>query len=230
MVTPEDETTYSETELEAGRWLFRQESAFLKGASALSHLPPDDRVEVAFCGRSNVGKSSLLNAVTGRKSLARTSNTPGRTREINYFLLPAGSAEGLYLVDLPGYGYARAPRKQVEAWTELTMTYLRGRANLRRAFLLIDARHGIKPSDKDAMAMFDEAAVAYQIVLTKADKLKPGALQRMIDETLRLLRSHPASFPSIIATSSVTGAGLDELRAEIARFLDLPMLGYKAQL
>lgn len=227
-MAPPDELALGEAELAAGRWLFERETVFLKGASDLTHLPPDNLAEVAFCGRSNVGKSSLLNALTGRKTLARTSNTPGRTREVNYFVLPAGHPAGVYLVDLPGYGYAKAPKTQVAAWTRLTMAYLRGRASLRRAFLLIDARHGLKSSDEEAMAMFDEAAVSYQIVLTKADKLKPGALARMIEATQTALRKHAAAYPVVIATSSVTGDGLDEVRAEIARFLDMTALGYNA--
>ena len=210
----------------AGEWLFAQECAFERGVANALGLPPADRAEIAFAGRSNVGKSSLLNALTGRKALARTSNTPGRTREINFFRLPAAKS-GLYLVDLPGYGYAKAPKKDIARWTNLMRRYLRGRQNLKRAFLLIDARHGIKPADEPFMAAFDESAVSYQIVLTKIDKLKLAELDARRAETEQQLRPHPAAHPRLIGSSSVSGEGLAMLRAEIATLIDLAALGYK---
>ena len=173
------------------------------------------------------GSRAYLNALTGRNALARTSNTPGRTRELNFFALPASKA-GLYLVDLPGYGYAEAAKSKIEAWTELTMDYLRGRANLRRVYLLIDARHGLKASDRSAIEQFDIAAVSFRVVLTKTDKVKPTALAALAAETEKELASHPSAFPSVLATSSVTGEGISHLRAEIAGFLDLSALGYKS--
>ncbi len=202
---------FSEDQIEAGRLMFSGPCDFLRGVVALDGLPDDDRVEVAFAGRSNVGKSSLLNALARRKALARTSNTPGRTQEINFFELA-----NLYLVDMPGYGYARVERAKVEAWTELIKDYLRGRANLRRLFLLIDARHGVKPSDIDIMELMDEAAVSFQVVLTKCDKPKGGEIKRVIETTVATLAKHPAAHPVIHATSAVKGTGIDQLRAEIS--------------
>jgi GTP-binding protein len=213
-------------DLAAGAWLFARGCAFARGAVKTRDLPPPDRPEVAFAGRSNVGKSSLLNALTGRRNLARTSNTPGRTREINFFALPGDSA-GIYLVDLPGYGYAKAPKTAVKRWTDATLDYLRGRANLRRVFLLIDARHGIKTADEPYMAAFDEAAVSFQIVLTKTDKLSQAELAAVMTRTEAAARTHAAAHPRLIATSSVSLAGIDELRAEIAALTDLERLGYK---
>jgi GTP-binding protein len=213
-------------DLAAGAWLFARGCAFARGAVKTRDLPPPDRPEVAFAGRSNVGKSSLLNALTGRRNLARTSNTPGRTREINFFALPGDSA-GIYLVDLPGYGYAKAPKTAVKRWTDATLDYLRGRANLRRVFLLIDARHGIKTADEPYMAAFDEAAVSFQIVLTKTDKLSQAELAAVMTTTEAAARTHAAAHPRLIATSSVSLAGIDELRAEIAALTDLERLGYK---
>jgi GTP-binding protein len=198
--------------IEAGRKLFAGPVEFLKGVVALDGLPPGDRPEVCFAGRSNVGKSSLINALTGRRALARASNTPGRTREINYFSL--GSR--LYLVDLPGYGYAEAPVAVVRKWQALLRAYLAGRPTLRRAFLLIDARHGIKPPDAEIMALLNKAAVTFQVVLTKADKPAAAELGRTIDGVRARLASEPAAFPEIMLTSAETGAGLDVLRAEIA--------------
>jgi GTP-binding protein len=198
--------------IEAGRKLFAGPVEFLKGVVALDGLPPGDRPEVCFAGRSNVGKSSLINALTGRRALARASNTPGRTREINYFSL--GSR--LYLVDLPGYGYAEAPVAVVRKWQALLRAYLAGRPTLRRAFLLIDARHGIKPPDAAIMALLNKAAVTFQVVLTKADKPAAAELGRTIDGVRARLASEPAAFPEIMLTSAETGAGLDVLRAEIA--------------
>ena len=182
------------------------------GVVKMDGLPDEGPPEIAFAGRSNVGKSSLLNALTGRKGLARASNTPGRTREINYFDL-----EGVMrLVDLPGYGYARVSRKDVEAWTRLTRDFLRGRSVLRRVCLLIDSRHGLKSTDLEVMDLLDEAAVNYQIVLTKTDKIKPTALAVMMDKTAAAIARRPAAHPFIRATSSEKGEGLPELRAELA--------------
>ncbi len=195
-----------------GRWLFAQECAFLRGVTSLDGLPPVDLPEVAFAGRSNVGKSSLVNALTGRKSLARTSNTPGRTREINFFDLGGR----IVLVDLPGYGYAQVSRTQVTAWTRLVRDYLRGRANLRRLMLLVDARHGLKPGDLDMMAELDRAAVSYQVVLTKADKVPKSGLGALLEALARELASHPAAHPGIEVTSARDGAGIDALRAAVA--------------
>ena len=203
---------FSADEIEAGRLLFARECTFLRGVVGLDGLPEADRTEVAFAGRSNVGKSSLLNALTGRKALARTSNTPGRTQEINYFSL----ADSHYLVDMPGYGYAKVERARVEAWTRLVRAYLRGRASLRRLYLLIDARHGVKPSDDDIMALMDEAAVSFQVVLTKCDKPKPAELERIAAETATALKTHPAAHPALHVTSSVDKTGIALLRADIA--------------
>jgi GTP-binding protein len=211
---PHDQTTqprFSPEQIEAGRLLFAGPCDFQKGVVALAGLPSDERVEVAFAGRSNVGKSSLLNALTGRKALARTSNTPGRTREINYFAL----GDTHYLVDMPGYGYARAEKRQVEAWNRLIRSYLRARASLRRVFVLIDARHGIKPNDTAIMTMLDEAAVSFQVVLTKADKLKAEALAALAQSVAQALRRHPAAHPEMHVTSSEKRTGIEELRAEI---------------
>ncbi|MEM8789187.1 MAG: ribosome biogenesis GTP-binding protein YihA/YsxC [Pseudomonadota bacterium] len=196
---------------EAGRKLFAQETAFLKGVVDMDGLPPGDRAEVCFAGRSNVGKSSLINALTGRRALARASNTPGRTQEVNFF-----TCGPIYLVDLPGYGFANAPVPVVARWQSLMRAYLSGRAALRRAFLLIDSRHGPKPVDQEIMALLDAAAVTFQVVLTKADKPKTAALDDAIDRTRTTLRAHAAAFPELILTSSEKGTGIDVLRAEIA--------------
>ncbi|MEL6532503.1 MAG: ribosome biogenesis GTP-binding protein YihA/YsxC [Pseudomonadota bacterium] len=206
METPDAEAS------EAGRKLFATGADFLKGVVAMGGLPPDDRIEVCFAGRSNVGKSSLINALTGRKALARTSSTPGRTQEINFFTL-AGSH---YLVDLPGYGFAKAPKPVVETWQRLLKAYLAGRPNLRRAFVLIDFRHGIKPVDAEILGLLDKAAVPFQCVLTKADKVKAQDREAILAQVRRALSSHPAAFPEIISTSSQRGSGLDALRAVIA--------------
>lgn len=200
------------SELEAGRLLFAAESGFLKGVVAMDGMPPDDRIEVCFAGRSNVGKSTLINALTGHKALARASNTPGRTQEINFFT----QGDDHYLVDLPGYGFAEAPVQVVEQWQRLLKAYLSGRATLRRAFVLIDARHGVKPVDEEIMGLLDKSAVTFQAVLTKADKPKKGGLERAIDQTRARLQAHPASYPEIIVTSSETKDGIDVLRAVIA--------------
>ena len=203
--------------LEAGRILFVQSCDFIMGAVDMVRLPAPDLPEVAFAGRSNVGKSSLINAITNRKSLARTSNTPGRTQQLNFFDLGGR----LMLTDLPGYGYARVPVAQVKEWTELVNAYLRGRPNLRRVCVLIDARHGLKDSDLKLMKMLDAAAVSYQIVLTKADKAKPAELARCLESVAGKLRSHVAAHPEVHVTSAIEGRGVPELRAALAE-LALP--------
>ena len=192
--------------------LFATGSDFVKGVVAMDGMPPDDRIEVCFAGRSNVGKSTLINALTGRKALARASNTPGRTQEINFFT----TAETHYLVDLPGYGFAKAPVKTVEKWQRLLKAYLAGRATLRRAFVLIDARHGVKAVDEDILKLLDTSAVAFQTVLTKADKVKANERDKVLAQVRAALQKHPAAFPEIVVTSSETGDGIDTLRAIIA--------------
>ncbi len=199
-------------EAEAGRKLFAGQTDFVKGVVAMSGLPPADRIEVCFAGRSNVGKSSLINALTGRKGLARASNTPGRTQEINFFTL----GDGRYLVDLPGYGYANAPLPVVEKWQRLLKQYLSGRATLRRAFVLIDARHGIKTVDREILSLLDSSAVTFQVVITKADKIKEADRARMLDQVRGALANHPAAFPEIVVTSSEKGDGIATLRSIIA--------------
>lgn len=198
--------------VERGRYLFAQDCGFIAAAAAVAALPLPAQPEIAFAGRSNVGKSSLVNALTGRRMLARTSHTPGRTRQVIFFALGGR----LVLVDLPGYGYARASKGDVAHWTGLVEAYLTGRPNLRRVCLLIDSRHGIKPSDERAMALLDAAAVSYQIVLTKTDALAPAALAAMRQATARALARRRAAHPHLIATSARTGAGLAELRAALA--------------
>jgi len=202
-------TEFDDDTLEEANRLFRRPCTFLKGVVNVAGLPGDALPEVAFAGRSNVGKSSLLNALVGQKALARTSNTPGRTREVNYFLLD----DRAYLVDLPGYGYAKASKTEVAGWNRLIQDYLKGRASLRRVFLLIDARHGLKTSDAPTLELMDVAAVSYQAVLTKADKVKAGELEKVIERTAKELSKHPAAYPQIIATSARKGTGLAELRA-----------------
>ena len=211
--------TSEETDAEllaAGEALFAQPWQFLKSVPALEFLPPADRPEIAFAGRSNVGKSSLLNALVGQKGLARTSNTPGRTQELNFFLT---QSVRLYLVDMPGYGFAKAPKQKVEAWTELIRAYLRGRPTLARVFLLIDSRHGLKPPDQTIMRLLDEAAVTYQAVLTKVDKIKEHELEAVASRLREALQSHAAAYPDIIATSSEKATGIAELRAVVARLV-----------
>ncbi len=197
---------------EQGRKLFAGPVDFLKGVVAMSGLPPADRLEVCFAGRSNVGKSSLINALTGRKALARASNTPGRTQEINYFTL----GDSHYLVDLPGYGYANAPVAVVQKWQALLKQYLSGRQSLRRAFVLVDARHGIKPVDEEIMRLLDSAAVTFQCVLTKTDKISATERERVLDQVRGKLGPHPAAFPELILTSSERGEGIATLRATVA--------------
>lgn len=197
---------------EAGRKMFAGETEFLKGVVAMNGLPEPDRPEVCFAGRSNVGKSSLINALTGRKGLARASNTPGRTQEINYFTV----GDSHFLVDLPGYGYANAPLPVVEKWQRLLKSYLRGRVTLRRAFVLVDARHGVKPVDEEIMALLSSSAVTFQCVLTKTDKLKKGDLDKVLKQVREKLSKHPAAYPELVLTSSEKGDGIETLRAIIA--------------
>jgi GTP-binding protein len=197
-----------ETLREADR-LFRKPCVFVKGVVRVDDLPHDALPEVAFAGRSNVGKSSLLNALVGQNALARTSNTPGRTREVNYFLLDKRA----YLVDLPGYGYAKASKKEVVGWNRLIEDYLRGRANLKRVFLLIDSRHGLKSSDEPTLNLMDASAVSYQAVLTKVDKVNKDELEKVVARTSAALAKRPAAHPEMIATSARKGSGLSELRA-----------------
>ena len=200
------------SEVEAARKLFAGPADFMLGVTTIDALPPPDLPEVAFAGRSNVGKSSLLNALVGRKALARTSNTPGRTRELNFFQL----GDVMRLVDLPGYGYAKASRTEVASWTGLTLDYLRGRAPLRRTCVLIDARHGLKPVDAETMDTLDEAAVPYQVVLTKADKVKPTAAEAMRAQVASGIAKRPAAHPDVLVTSSEKNEGLAELRTALA--------------
>jgi GTP-binding protein len=206
------EAAPDEAAVEAGRHLFAQACAFVAGAATPAAIPPDTLAEIAFAGRSNVGKSSLVNALTGRTTLARVSHTPGRTRQLNFFDLGGR----LMLVDLPGYGYAEASKRDIEQWTGLVRVYLRGRASLRRALLLIDARHGIKDTDRPLMRMLDEAAVSFQVVLTKIDKVKPAELERRLAATAAELREHVAAHPVIHLTSAHERQGVAELRAALA--------------
>ncbi|MFO1261302.1 MAG: ribosome biogenesis GTP-binding protein YihA/YsxC [Sphingomonadaceae bacterium] len=207
-----------EEQIEQARRIFAGPIAFLRSAPSLKFLPDPVVKEVAFAGRSNVGKSSLLNALTNRTGLARTSNTPGRTQELNFF--DVGEPLQFRLVDMPGYGYAKAPKDVVKQWRFLVNDYLRGRAVLKRTLLLIDARHGIKDVDRDIMKMLDEAAVSYRIVLTKADKIKASALEEVTARTIAEARTRPAAHPEIIATSSEKGMGIAELRAAVVEAID----------
>jgi GTP-binding protein len=206
-----DDPLFTEDQLEAARVLFARQASFMMGAGAMDGLPAPDLPEVAFAGRSNVGKSSLINGLVGHKHLARASNEPGRTREINFFVLD----DRLRLVDLPGYGWAKASRTTVKKFQNLGRDYLRGRPNLKRAYLLIDARHGLKAVDEEPMEAFDKAAVSYQIILTKADKMKPAEVDAVRRKTEAAIIKRPAAFPRVLATSSEKGEGLPELRAEI---------------
>jgi GTP-binding protein len=210
MATPD----FTTADLRRGEALFKAPSTFVKGVVSVAELPKAGRPEVAFAGRSNVGKSSLINALTGQKSLARVSVTPGRTRELNFFTL--GKNDDFYLVDMPGYGYARASKAEVKGWTRLIQDYLKGRRELKRVFLLIDARHGLKESDREIMTLMDEAAVSYQGVLTKADKPKTSELAAIESKVAAELAKRPAAYPQLIATSARTGAGIPELRAAVA--------------
>ena len=201
--------------------LFGHPWIFIRGVPSLNFLPPEGPLEVAFAGRSNVGKSSLINALVGQKGLARTSNTPGRTQELNYFVPDGYSGEGddlppMAIVDMPGYGYAQAPKEQVDKWTKLVFDYLRGRATLKRVYVLIDSRHGIKKNDEDVLTLLDKAAVSYQVVLTKTDKIKAPAVPKLIAETAEKIRKRPAAYPAVLSTSSEKGDGLDDLRQAIA--------------
>ena len=202
----------NEAAAEKGRKLFLGPVDFLKGVVAMDGLPGADRIEICFAGRSNVGKSSLINALTNRKGLARASNTPGRTQEINFFEL----GEERYLVDLPGYGYANAPVSIVEKWQRLLRNYLSGRPNLRRAFVLIDSRHGIKPVDEEIMQLMNQSALAFQVVLTKIDKIKEHELEKTLLQVREKLSKHPAAFPELVTTSSEKGEGIQTLRAVIS--------------
>ncbi len=211
---------HSDELIEKGRLLFSGEADFIMGAVSLDTLPDPDKCEVAFAGRSNVGKSSLINALTGRKALARTSNTPGRTQQLNFFTLGAERGTPFYLVDLPGYGYAKVSKVEVAAWTELLKAYLQGRPNLRRVFLLIDGRHGLKANDKDIMKMLDVAAVSYQLVLTKLDKVKKGQREKLFESVAAEAKKFVACHPTILKTSSVKAEGLEDVRTEVAFLLE----------
>ncbi|MGH6736938.1 MAG: ribosome biogenesis GTP-binding protein YihA/YsxC [Methyloceanibacter sp.] len=215
-----DTSELSAEDIAKGEALFKGPCVFLRGVASIDGLPAEGRPEIAFAGRSNVGKSSLINALTGRKTLARVSVTPGRTRELNFFTL--GHKGELVLVDMPGYGYAKAPKSAVKGWTRLIGDYLRGRRALKRVFLLIDARHGIKPNDRETMTLLDEAAVSYQAVLTKADKPKASELEEVSSEVTAELAKRPAAYPQVLVTSARTGMGIPELRAAIAALADTP--------
>lgn len=215
-----DEKALFEDFREAGRKLFAAECIFLRGVTELAQLPPPGPYEIAFAGRSNVGKSSLLNALTDRKALARTSHTPGRTQALNFFALGApGQPPRLCLVDMPGYGYAVAAKDKIAAWNSLMQDYLRGRAGLLRVFVLVDARHGLKPVDIEMLDRLDQAAVSYQLVLTKGDALKRAERDARLAETAAALGKRPAAFPQVLLTSADAGEGIDELRAAIGRLL-----------
>lgn len=210
-----DNGKFSAEEIQAAEVLFRQPVNFVLSVASLAQLPLTEMGEAAFAGRSNVGKSSIINALFNQKKLAKTSNTPGRTQQLNYFNLN----DSIHIVDLPGYGYAEAPEKLVKQWQKLIFDYLRGRVNLKRVFLLIDSRHGLKKVDKEVMEMLDKAAVTYQIVLTKADKVSAKEQQKQEEALHAEIKKHAAAYTDIIATSSVKNQGLDLLRAEIASLI-----------
>ncbi|HEY7231433.1 MAG TPA: ribosome biogenesis GTP-binding protein YihA/YsxC [Pseudolabrys sp.] len=206
---------FTRAEIEAGRRLFAGDWRFVAAAGSPASLPPMKGVEIAFAGRSNVGKSSLINALTGRKNLARISRTPGRTQELVFFT----GAEGLNIVDMPGYGYAAAAKTKIATWTALIEAFLRGRSNLARVYVLVDARHGLKATDEPALDILGQTAVSHQIVLTKCDELKPADLASRVADVESALTRRPAAFPAIVTTSSRDGTGIPELRAAIARLL-----------
>lgn len=211
-----EQNEYTAEQLDKGAKLFSRPCTFVLSVASLEQLPLSELPEIAFAGRSNVGKSSIINAITSQKGLAKTSSTPGRTQQLNYFNLD----EKIHIVDLPGYGFAQAPENLVRQWQKLIFAYLQGRVNLKRVFLLIDSRHGIKKVDKEIMDMLDKAAVTYQIVLTKADKISEKALQKVLNETKEIVDKHAAAYSSVLATSSEKKQGLDELRYEIASLTD----------
>lgn len=213
VVPAQIEETFTPEDIEFGRLLFAQTCTFLLGVAGLDQIPESKLPEIAFAGRSNVGKSSLVNALTGRKTLARTSHTPGRTQQINFFDL----GERMFIADMPGYGYAKAPKDTVEKWTRLVNKYLKGRAQLMRVMVLIDARHGVKDVDRKIMKMLDTSAVSYQVVLTKIDKVKASDLEKLLTSMRNELSTHVAAHPIIRCTSSAKGIGIEELRADLAR-------------
>lgn len=208
------EDEFSEEQIETARKIFSGPCDFMLGVAALDGLPDAELPEIAFAGRSNVGKSSLINALTGRNTLARTSNTPGRTQELNYFNL----GDHVYMVDMPGYGYAKVSKDRIAAWTALIFAYLRGRPTLRCVFILVDSRHGIKETDVELMKMLDDAAVSYRIVLTKTDKTRREDLEKLTEKTMAILKKHPAAYPEISYTSSMKGQGIPELRAVVHNY------------
>lgn len=209
-------SSFDEEYIEAARIMFARPAEFIMGCAKIEQLPPPDLPEVAFAGRSNVGKSSLINALVNMKKLARASNEPGRTREVNFFKLD----DRLRLVDLPGYGWAKASKEAVKKFQNLGRAYLQGRVSLKRVYLLIDARHGLKAVDTEALDALDKSAVSYQVILTKADKIKPAEVDKVVAETLKAISKRPAAFPRVIATSSEKGTNIPELRAEIAFAMD----------